>query len=388
MEPGEMPYAKRRRSRTSRTRTRTRSRPAGTNGPAGSQQGFALVAAILALVALTALATAGFLVSNTEFDVGTSHRSSVDAFYVADAGQNEFLARNGVPADSETYTYGADTADIRTRKLVDLADGMSVFHVTTRSVHPELLGSHSVRRTGAVAVYTPFPMKTLGAFVAANGLVKQGVSGTIDGNDAATPGPCPYGVGNGNQPTVAGVAVPEGGYVQHGNNKKLVPEGDPPVLEMDDALELLQETEIDWAGLVTEDKVEPDYRIPGDAWPDFSTMSPDEWPVIHITEPHFELRPVHSGWGAIILDHDVSIQGNFVWDGLILAGGRLVSDGNQTIMGTMYTGMNRLLGETGLVDSEVGNGAKTFRYHSCNVEAAARSMGWLAAVPGTWYETQ
>lgn len=359
-------------------------------GGTGSREqgGFALLVALLALVALTALSTAGFVLAETDLDVSENHRSSLTTFYTADAGQSQYMAENGVPRPSDVYTYGGGTATVATRRLINMPTGMSVYHVSTRALRTDPGGGISRRAIGTAAVFTPFPMTVLGAFVAANGLKKNGVSGTIDGNDYAPPTACPYGILDGGQPPVAGVTVPAGGYTQEGGGGQEVPEGDPPVADtLATDYDVAEATGIDWAALVNETKVTPHYRYPEQPWPDFDVLPESEWPVIHVTSQHLDLGPAFSGRGTIILDGNVSFNGNFQWDGIILAGGRIVSDGNQTISGTIMTGLNVALGQNVPESSAVGNGQKSFLYHSCNVEAAARAMGWLAQVPGTWYET-
>ena len=354
-----------------------------------SQDGFALLVALLALVGLTALSTAGFVLAGTDLDVSENHRSSVTAFYAADAGQSQYMAENGVPRPSDVYTYGGGTATVATRRLINMTTGMSVYHVSTRAQRTEPGGGTSRRAIGTAAVFTPFPMTVMGAFVAANGLKKNGISGTIDGNDQAPPTPCPYGILEGGQPAVSGVSVPQGGYVQEGGGGgQIVPEGDPPIADtLATDYDVAQATGIDWEALVNETKVTPHYRYPEQPWPNFDLLPESEWPVIHVTSSHLDLGPGFSGQGTIILDGNVSFNGNFQWKGIILAGGRIVSDGNQTISGTIMTGLNAALGQNVPGSWAVGNGQKSFLYHSCNVEAAARAMGWLAQVPGTWYET-
>lgn len=358
--------------------------PTGRRRSGGGEGGFALIAALLTLVGITALATAGFLVSDGDYRVAVNHRSSVTAFYASDAGRNEYMGTQGFPSGGEDYVYGAQSAVVRSRRLLELPDGLRLYMVSSNGARPEPRGGTATRLTRSVAVWTPLPLSVPGAFTAINGLRKNGAAGTITGVDAAPPGPCPGGESYGDQPAVAGVAVPPAGYQQNGGGH-LVPEGDPPVADTLNGLQLVASTDVDWNGIVNEEKVEADYMIPAGPWPDYTAIPADEWPVIHITSSHFDLGPGHSGWGTIILDGDISMHGDFEWDGLILAGGRLVSDGTQQIWGAMYTGLNILLGET-VGTSDVGNGSKTYRFHSCNIEAAKRAMGWLTEKPGSWFE--
>lgn len=54
-------------------------------------------------------------------------------------------------------------------------------------------------------------------------------------------------------------------------------------------------------------------------------------------------------------------------------GGALTSNGNSTVDGAMISGLNTKLGMTVPV-SDVGNGTKTYRYDSCDVESAVGSF--------------
>lgn len=352
--------------------------------------GFALIGALIAVVGLTALATAGFLVSDTDYRVSTNHRSSTRAFYAADAGWNEYLGTQGVPEAQRSYTYGGNSATVRGRRLLEIGSGRTLYEIVAEGTRPVAPDGASRRTARSITLYTPLPINVPGAFTAVNGLRKNGLSGTISGHDAASPGLCPGTTASyGNQPSIAGVAVPPNGYEQMGggagSGQQLVPEGDPPVADTLTSVELVEYAGLDWSGFVSEDKITPDYVIPDQAWPDFTTVPADEWPVIHVTSSSYNLSPGHSGWGTIILDGDVSMNGDFEWQGLILAGGRLVSDGTQEIFGAMYTGLNRLTGGS-VSESEIGNGYKVFNYHSCHVESAARAMGWLSEIPGSWFE--
>lgn len=360
--------------------------PKPTSGSRGGEAGFALIFALLALILITALATAGFLLATTDYQATRNHRAAVMTFYSADAGQHDYLATQGVPEPTTTYSYGRDAVTVTSRRLLNLPGGESLYSVAADGLDGNPVDGGARRKTSSVAVFFPFPLTAPGAFTAVNGLVKNGSSGTIDGNDHSTPGPCPYGIGQGSQDAVAGVAVPPNGYTQNGGGKKVVPKGDPPVDDSKTAGELLDYMGIDWEGLVTEETVVPDARIPEDSWPDFSSLPDDEWPVIHVTADEFDLTPTLTGRGAIILDGDVELQGDFTWNGVILAGGRLTTNGFQEISGTVITGLNRIFPGKSPDVSEIGNGSKSFVYNSCDVEAALRAMGWLAEKPGTWRE--
>lgn len=344
------------------------------------EDGFALLVAILALVGITGLAAAGFLLAGTDYRITQNHRSSVYAFYAADEGMADVMGGQGVPRPVSTYTYaGGREATVTSNAVLKLASGITLYEIAANGRHEAPMAG-SARNLGSVALFTPFPLNVPGALTSPNGLLKQGADGVITGYDQSSPGSCP-----GTGEDVAGVVVPPNGYQQNG--KPDVPTGDPEGIdESQPAPKIIEATEIDWGGLVSEDKVTPDYVVPGDAWPDFSALSGDEWPVIHVKGASQEVQPIHSGRGVIIFDGDAVLKGEFKWDGILLIGGQLISSGNQTVDGAVFTGLNLAFG-INVPESDLGSGEKIFRFHHCNVEAAKRAMGWLAPKPGTWFET-
>ena len=193
------------------------------------ETGFALIYALLALIILTGLATAGFVLATTDYRISSNHRASVITFYSADAGQQHFLATQGVPEPTMSYSYGDDAVTVTSQRLLNLPGGESLYFVRADGLDQKPYDGGARRKMSTVSVFFPFPMTAPGAFTAVNGLIKNGASGTIDGNDFSLPGQCPYGIGFGNGPAVAGVTVPPKGYVQMGGGPKVVPKGEPPV---------------------------------------------------------------------------------------------------------------------------------------------------------------
>lgn len=341
--------------------------------------GFALLVALLALIGVTVLATGGFLATRSESRIVENHEGAVRAFYVANAGLQQYLgAHRGVPEGTETLSLPSGSATVAVTALGRPDTARKVFLLTSTGTHVSADGGGSVRTVGTLAVLDLGTVSVPGAFASGVALHKNGGSGEISGYDLATPTDCP----DGGQPAKAGVVLPPGGYVQIGGDS--VPEGDPPILEQD-PLVTLESTGIDWEGIVNGTAIDPDYRIPPDSWPDFSTLPSDAYPVIYADTAILEVGPGHSGRGTLMVRGALTMNGSFHWDGLLFVGGDITSDGNQIIHGGTVTGLNLLLGETVSVN-DLGNGTKTFRFHSCNVLAAAAELASLAVKPGSWFE--
>lgn len=343
--------------------------------------GFALVAALLVLVGLTALATAGFLRSGTDHRVTQNHRATVNAFYVAEAGLWTFISRHrGPPTDTVVYSFSQGTATVHATPINAPNETGRVYLVTSRGAHQPPEGGQAVRTVSAATVSNLLTLHVPGALTSGIGIQKNGDAGALNGFDDATSADCPLG----GLEDRAGVVVPPDGYQQSGGDP--VPEGDPDIYDEEDGITLLENTGIDWDGIVNGGILEPDYTVPPDGWPDFGALPDDEWPVIYVDEALLEVSPDHSGRGTLIARHDLRMNGNFQWDGLILTGGAILSDGNQTVKGGAVSGLNLLLGESP-TSTSLGNGNKTFRYNSCHAFEAMSRLATLAAQPGSWFES-
>ncbi len=343
-----------------------------------NEGGFALLMALLTLIGLTALAAAGFVLSNTDNRVSQNHVSSLEAFLTADAGLYEYLGTQRDGETAQTYTYGTGTANVSGQKLLEIGDGRRLYRITALATYDSPEGGTATRTVSAVAMYAEAEVDFPAAIAAVPGLDKQGGSGDIDGNDHADEDDCEIAVDD----PVAGVLVPPGGYNQDGGSS--VPEGDPPIQEMDQAA-LMALLHIDWQGVVN-GGLYPNYTVPADDWPDFGALPPNDWPTIQATGD-MTVSSGHSGQGTLVVTDDLTMNGSFNWDGILLVGGVLTSNGYQTIEGAVVTGLNVLLGQT-VGESHLANGNKKFRYNSCYVLFAKEAaFGGLIEIPGTWTES-
>jgi hypothetical protein len=77
-----------------------------------------------------------------------------------------------------------------------------------------------------------------------------------------------------------------------------------------------------------------------------------------------------------------------MWDGIILIGGKLTSNGNNTTAGATFAGLNYLLGGTpeASSDDSDANGQKTYVYNSCNVEKASKGLQRYKPLSNTWLD--
>jgi hypothetical protein len=237
----------------------------------------------------------------------------------------------------------------------------------------------------AFATFQQMTMTVQSAMTGINGINKAGASGKISGIDQ-----CPVGSG-GSGTTLPAVAVPaDPGY--SGSQTPL--EGTPKIATIGADPEAAAETvPFDWDAIVNDNAITPDYDIPsnGSGFPATSwfTANPLKWPVIIVRNgpfPNNEFTLSSDGRGLLIVFGDIRLNGSGAgWDGIILVGGRLRSNGTNEVQGATITGLNVKLGYT-VDDNDVNdlNGTKQFLYNSCNVSSALTAMGSLRVYQNTW----
>ena len=112
----------------------------------------------------------------------------------------------------------------------------------------------------------------------------------------------------------------------------------------------------------------PDVTVSGSTgWPTSTAWSdPNFWPVIRANG---DLDLPSDGRGTLIVTGNLLLNGSQHWRGLVLVGGAITSNGNNTVTGAIFTGLNVKLGQT-VAQSDLGNGNKTYQYNSCDVASA------------------
>lgn len=362
-----------------------------------NRKGFALPMTILVITALTAALAAGFVGVTSELTTNAATRGTNRAYNLAQTGLEQFLVLRGsttpagpwcqncfdpVVADSEwtrvTLPGGyADVMSVKVRPVT--ATGNAVFFIRSRGVDTSTVlnsasNSRAERTVGLYASWNTATMKVSAAWLSLSGLTKNG-TGVISGVDQC-----------GKQPAVAGVMVDKGDLHVQGNS--FHPDGNPPVDTSNTFLQLKDKTPIDWAGILG-GAIPADYTIPGQSFPSASMFDndPNFWPVIRVRTNNFSLP--NRGRGIIIADSNFVISGSNMWDGIVLVGGQLTSNGNNTTAGATLSGLNFLIGGTpsqSSVDDSDANGQKTYVYNSCNVDNATQRLKRYVVMPNTWLD--
>lgn len=96
------------------------------------ERGFALLAALLALLALSILAAAGAFVARSDGRISRSHAATVRARELARSGVSEFLASGAPVPGSRVFVHGRDTAAVTATRLLHVEDdGSRTLHLLT-----------------------------------------------------------------------------------------------------------------------------------------------------------------------------------------------------------------------------------------------------------------
>ena len=356
-----------------------------------TKQGFALPMALMVMVVLTAGIAAGYAATSSELISNSAHRGDTRAYNLAVAGMEQFLARRNeagfcsncltdptaAVADSEWTTVNltggyALVKSVRVRKHIN--DTLpALFFVRSMGVDTSVKISGATRNVNGsriVGIYATWNTATVnvqGAWFALSGLHKNGNAGRIDGTDN-----CPSASGGG-KPALAGAVVPSGGQF----SGDVTPfQGSPPIDTSKSFAGMRDSSKLDWAGIMG-GSITPDFDVPNVPFPSASWFSsnPNSWPIIRIRRPRSYTLP-NAGRGMIIVDSNFVISGSNMWDGIVLVGGSLTSNGNNTTAGATFAGLNYLLGGTPAASSDDSdaNGQKTYTYHSCNVAKASKGL--------------
>ncbi|HJU75153.1 MAG TPA: hypothetical protein VJ717_15535 [Gemmatimonadaceae bacterium] len=348
----------------------------------GPRRGSALITALMLLAVMSAAAAASLTMITTERQAVSDSEAQSGAYAIARSAFDQFIAnpQAAIPSltsgawtgpDSARFNFADGFAYVRVQRLVPAASGRpALFSVRAHGVRTSYRPGNTPAAERIFAQFARFHtggMSPLSAWTSLTGILKTGGAGTVDGADAC-----------GQASAVAGVAVPTvPGYVQGGGAP--VPTGTPKILDMGTQAQANAMIPIDWIGIVSGTALTPDVAIPGGAWPSFA--DPAYWPIVYVDQAA-EFTLPSDGRGLLIVRNNLRLTGVRSWDGIILVGGVLTSNGTNTVSGAVVTGLNVLLGHI-VPPSDLGNGTKTFRYDSCKVANAAARFSGLAPLRNT-----
>ncbi|MBI2408544.1 MAG: hypothetical protein HYV19_09625 [Gemmatimonadetes bacterium] len=369
-----------------------------------TRRGMALPMVIVVLLVLTASFAGGVALARGERALDDAAKSSVSAQTYAETGLERLesdrtaLGLTGQPgaSDSTRVTFTGGYYDVITTRI----------RPSSGTTIPALyyLRSHAVITSASVAgaPASEYTVTTLAswlngsmtvqsALTGYNGTDKDGAAGAISGVDQ-----CAVADG-GTGTTLPAVAVPttasDGGPGYDGLTAPL--EGSPLIQSIGATpADAAAASPIDWPAIYDGTAITPtfvsDYQgngFPSDVW---FTANPTVFPIILVQNgpPNSGHEFILSafGRGMLIVQDDIELHGNTAgWDGVLLVGGRIRTNGSNRVSGATVAGLNTQFGVTPL-PSDINdlNGTKAFLYNSCTVAQSVAGLGKLRVYKNTW----
>jgi hypothetical protein len=343
--------------------------------------GFALLATLLVLLGLSALASGGLILAGTEASAARTHAAGVRAFLAAQAALATFLSTEPAAADDSIrvdYAFGPrTTARLQARRLLRLDAFRGLYRVTASGSYAAGR-DRGARLLGTLAFLDGAPIRVPAALTSGGGLRLDGEDVELDGHGSPSADSLCSGAG---PVSVAGAAFPSGGYAQSAAGP-LQASGEPDTASLP-AASLDRVLGVDWGELASGAPAF-DARLPADPWPAGGAPG-DPWPGILVDLPSFQVDAGRSGRGALVVTGDLLLGDGFRWEGLLLVGGALRTQGAATITGGVVTGLAGDAGGSPPV-ARLGPGAVSIRYDACAVARAGRFAATLAPAPGSWWD--
>jgi hypothetical protein len=350
--------------------------------------GFALPVVLMALFILTGALASGFAMLRGERAADDATLQADAAAALAETGLQQGLnnraglglsALPGVTPDSARLTLAGGYVDVITTRLREpVGEAVpGLYFVRTRGVRTRAGVSgagNAVATASSFATYQIITMTVQSAMTGINGINKAGGAGVISGFDVC-----------GQKPPLPAVAVPtDPGMTGSGPFLNTL-EGSTKISEIGGTkAQAADAVPIDWDAIVNDNAIAAQYDLPasGAGFPEATwwAANPLAWPTIIVRngpDPSTEFVLPTKGRGLLIIFGDLNLNGNAAgWDGLVLVGGRLRSNGANEVQGGTITGLNVKLGFN-VEDNDVNelNGTKEYKYNSCHIASALNGSG-------------
>jgi hypothetical protein len=365
----------------------------GTIRSRAAERGFVLATTLLVTTLLTVMLAASFLLVSAEQRTTDNSFGTARALALAQAGLQNYFAQNRGLADTSTYdstriTLVLGYADVVAAKVRPSGAGSGstlalwVVRATGVATSPVMAGQTQGSRT--IAQFAQLNLGTLparAALVALNGVVITGVGSAppaypVSGHDLGSQAPCvsPGGLA---ADTFA-VSVPTGKY----NVVNVQPPAGIGVETWYPSWSnLYDSTHIDWVSLVGGNFL-PDYTIPPGPWPPLvSTNYLVGYVAGDVTVPAGQRR------GMLVATGNVTLAPNAHWDGIILAGGRLIPNAASAVAhGMIVTGLNLALGQPVAPDT-IQPGVVRMQWTWCYTQSSVNSLSALVPFKNGWVDT-
>lgn len=363
------------------------------------REGFALVAAIGAIVVIAALVAGAFYASTQEYRIGRNSITAQRAFVTAEHGLNQVYASwqkswNTMPVnETMTFDVATSTGDPSVVTLTKTNDLTYVITSAGSTTLPN--GSAIVKRTSQAVVLGVPTMYIKGAVTVAGQINVQG-SALIVGKDSAPAGwgECPE-----EKTGMAAIVAKSASDVTTQKQGSLVTDGDQAILV--DSLAGKSSTYSAFGDVTFEQMAaDADVKIYGDNvmqpqklvesgecktydytikktiisnWGDPYRATPagpceDYAPSVYI-DGNVQLNGTGYGQGILLVKGNLIVNGDFDYYGIIIVKGKFENYGTANVTGAVLAG--------GVIQNSV-QGNATINYSSCAIEKMQKATATIA----------
>jgi len=374
-----------------------------------AERGFVLATTLLVTTLLTVMLAASFLLVSAEQRTTDNSFGTARALSLAQVGLQYYFSLNTTLTDTSTYdsvrvTLANGYADVVARRVrpggAPTGSPLALYVIRSTGVatSPVMAGQVQGNRTIAqFAQLNPSNLPARAALVALNGVRINGSTGTthpVYGHDLGSQLPCVS--PGGNAADTFAISYPSGGYTY--SNSSPAPTGYPTGLESPYASwsNLYDSTHIDWPSVVSGNLI-PDQTIPVGAaqtTPPWPAILASTYPVIWV--PGDVTIPAGQRRGVLVAQGNVTVQDATHWDGIILAGGRLILSPstltNYALHGMIVTGLNLALGQSVPPDTvqrgvSAMQGLPPIEWTWCYTRSSINSLSSLVPLKNGWADT-
>ena len=374
----------------------------GRTAIARERRGVAMGMVIMFLFVLTAALAAGFAVNLGERRADDAARQAAQTLAIAEGGLERalvdraalgFTATPPAAAESTRVTFTGGYYDVTVTRIRPAVGNAPALYVVRSHAVRTKSGTggerNSEQTVSQLVTWQTGSMTVSSAWTSLTGISKNGASGTISGVDGCG--------AKASLPAVSVPAVP--GYSQSGGSISSVLSGATPLVDTTKghtATAMAPNVNIDWAGIAKGTSITATVNYPTQSFPTTAQMSDTTyWPIIVVNNgptgnanfasgqsgTTFDLP--RQGHGLLIILGDLTISGSDMWSGIVLVGGTVTSNGNNSVNGSVVSGLNTKFGISVGVEA-IGNGNKHFQYNSCSVALATGALGALRPYGNTW----
>lgn len=337
--------------------------------------GFALALVVLMLFAIAIAGVTGYQAISTELVLSTQNRDGQKALTVARAGLQRFLAEQiGQVGDSVNYAIGDGVATVRTRRVLSRDSLNQLYYVrsTGTVADPNAPATPARRAVGTYAWQRRSPIPLRGALWVSGGTVDLSrdpahswLTSEANGFDHSTAADCPGGGTTG----TAGIVVGGGVFTSGGTLA-----GNPGVRSYGGYAGVYDAANVRWDILSS-----PSFPVDFDGWvPDFTSLPADSFPIVRLYGNR-SLGNESSGRGVLIVTGTLVPAYNFIWHGIVLAGGLGNTVAPFLASGMFIAGLN---GSNPNVRLEAGH----FFFNACDAYAANAALSFLDVVDRAIFE--